>query len=187
MLRIITVLLLVVLGSGSAWAGTMSLDFNNESAQFNYKHLLTREAYGDSIAGFRLLYNEDTETFLGTVAAGVVGTPGNVPGLETGVDISASSSESDNEKMFAIAVGLTVDYSPPVLGGLGVLARAHYAPKVFTFMDAEKYLETGVEIHFSFMPRAELLLSYQNVMIDFEKYDDVRVDDSVRIGIRLEF
>jgi len=177
----------VSLGTGTAWAGTVSLDFNNESSQFSYIHLLNREAYGDSIAGFRLLYNEDRDTFLGTVSAGVKGSPGTIPGLETGVQISANGSDTDSERMLAIGVGLFLDYSPPILRGLGVLAGVNYAPKVFTFMDAEKYLESGVGIHYAFMPRADLILSYQNVLVDFETYGDVRVDDSLRIGIRLEF
>lgn len=187
MLRTVSAILLVLLCAGTAWASSFSLNFNDESAQFSYDHLLSREAYGESGARFRLLYNDDTDTFLGTAGVGVKGSPGNLPGLETGVLVSVNGSEIDSEKLLAIGVGLQVDYAPPSLGGFGLTASVHYAPKVFTFMDAEDYLETGVGIRYAIMPNAALSLSYQNILVDFDNYDDVRLDDSVRIGVRLDF
>ena len=187
MFRLIAVFMLVMLAPSAVWAGSFALDFNNESAQFDYVQLLNREAYGESDARLRLLYNEDTDTFLGTVGAGVKGTPGNIPGLETGVQITINGSDTNDEEMLAIGVGLQIDYAPPVLQGFGMMAGVHYAPKVFSFFDSERYLETGAGIYFAFMPHANLTLSYQNILIDFEDNNNVRVDDSLRIGVKLEF
>lgn len=187
MLRTILAFLLILLFAGTAWSSSFSLDFNDESAQTKYDHLLSREAYGESEAKFRLLYNDETDTFLGSAGVGVKGSPGNLHGLETGVMVSVNSSDVEHEKMLAIGVGLQVDYAPPALGGFGVTAGVLYAPKVFTFMDVEDYLETSVGIRYSIMPNAALILTYQNILIDFKKYGDVRLDDEVRIGVKLNF
>lgn len=187
MLRTFWLALLLFSVSGTAWAGTFSLDFNDESAQFGYVQSLTQEAYGNSLAGVRLLYNDDTETILGTVGFGVQGSPGNIPGLKTSILVSINGSDTDGEAMLAVALGLMVDYVPHALEGLGVSAGIRYAPDIFTFIDAENYLETFVGVRYTIMPNAALTLAYQNIRIDFDEYDDVRVDDSVRIGVRFDF
>lgn len=187
MLRTVVILLLGLSVTGTAWAGTFTLDFNDESAQFGYVQLLNREAYGESLAGVRLLYNDDTDTLLGSVGFGVKGSPGNIPGLGTSILVSVNGSDTDSEQMLAVGVGLKVDYAPPALGGFGVTAGIHYAPDIFTFIDAENYLETVVGVRYTIMPNAALTLAYQNIRIDFDERDDVRVDDSVRFGIRFDF
>lgn len=187
MFRTVSALLLVLTFSGAAWAGTFALDFNDDSAQFGYVQQLSQEAYGGSIARARLLYNDDTETLLGTVGFGVVGSPGNIPGLETGIEVSVNGSDTDSENLLAVAFGVQVDYAPPSLRGFAVTTGLSYAPKIFTFMDAEKYLETGVGIRYAIMPNASLTLAYQNILVDFEDYEDIRLDDSFRVGIRFDF
>lgn len=187
MLRTVSAILLVLLGGGSVWAGSFSLDFNNESAQFGYLHELNREAYGESIASARLLYNDHKDTWLGTVGFGAQGSPGNIPGLKTAVEIAVNGSDTNSDNMLAIGVGLQVDYAPPSLSGFGITTGIQYAPKIFTFIDAEYMFETGVGIRYAIMPTAAITLSYQNILIDFEDHGRERVDDSVRIGIRLDF
>ncbi|HEX9778075.1 MAG TPA: YfaZ family outer membrane protein [Geopsychrobacteraceae bacterium] len=187
MLRLMAVFLLVVSVPGAAWAGSLALNFNNESAQFRYQQLLNREAYSESEAGLRLLYNEDTETWLATVGAAVKGSPGNLPGLKTGVEIAVNGSDTRPKEMLAIGIGLRIDYAPPVLHGLGMTAAVQFAPKVFSFLDAERYLETSVGLAYAFMPQADLTLDYQNILVDFENAGEVRVDDSLRIGVKLRF
>jgi hypothetical protein len=187
MLRTVAAILFIALSAGTAWSSSLSLNFNDDSAQFEYLHLLSREAYGESNARLRLLFEDDTDTFLGSAGAGVKGSPGNLPGLETEVMVSAFSSKIEGEKLLSIGVGLGVDYAPPSLGGLGVTAGIHYGPKVFTFLDAEDYLETTVGLRYFMMTNAALTLAYQNILVDFDAYGDVRLDDSVRIGVRIDF
>lgn len=187
MIRTIAALLLMAFCAGTAWAGSFSLDFNDETAQFSYVQILNREAYGESNAKVRLFYNEEKDTTLGTVGFGIAGTPGNVPGLKTGVQVSVNGSDSDSIEMLAVSFGLQVDYAPPATRGFGFEAGVHYAPNIFTFVDAENYLETGVGVRYTFMPNASLLVNYQNILIDFEEFGDARVDDSVRVGVKLSF
>ena len=124
---------------------------------------------------------------VGSLGVGVQGSPGNVPGLKTGVHISLVGSDTKDLNMMAVGVGLQVNYAPPSLRGLGMLAAVNYAPDVFAFMDAESYLETSVGLFFNFMPTAALTLSYNNLLVDFEDFGDVRLDESVRLGVRLRF
>lgn len=178
---------IILLLSAPSWAGSLGISFNDESAQVDYLQSLSREAYGESEAVLRLLYNDETEVFLGNIGAGVKGAPGNLPGIMTGVRVHVIGANTDIEDLFAVGIGLQVEYLPPRLQGLGLRTGILYAPDVFTFMDAEDYLETGVGLFFTFMPRAALTLSYQKVMADFEQAGKVRLDETVRIGIQLEF
>lgn len=185
--RTVLVILQLLVAVSTVWAGSLGIGFNDESAQIDYLHVLSRETYGESEAALRLLYNDETEIVLGGIGAGIKGAPGNVPGMMTGVSVNVTGGDTDTEDLLAIGIGLQMEYIPPRLQGLGLTAGVLYSPDVFTFMDAEDYLETRAALFFTFMPRASLNLSYQNILVEFENFGEVRLDDTVRIGIRLEF
>ncbi|PLX87783.1 MAG: hypothetical protein C0619_14370 [Desulfuromonas sp.] len=185
--KTVLVVFLLLVGVNMAWAGSLGIGFNDESAQIDYLHVLSRETYGESEAGLRLLYNEESEVVLGGLGAGIKGVPGNFPGLMTGVSVNLTGADTDFEDLLAIGIGLQVGYIPPRMQGLGLTAGVLYSPDVFTFMDAEDYLETRAGLFFTFMPRAALNLTYQNILVEFEEFGEVRLDETVRIGIRLEF
>ncbi|PLX83911.1 MAG: hypothetical protein C0618_11995 [Desulfuromonas sp.] len=187
MFRVLLTLVVVVLFVGSASARTLSLGFNDETAQVVYEQLLTREAYGDSDMRARLWYDEESEIFLGSAGVGVNGSPGNIPGFKTGIKVMANGYDKNSVSLLAVSLGLLADYTPPFLQGFGATAEVHYSPSVFTFLDAKDYLETGVSIRYALMPKAALMLSYQNILVDYEDFGDVRLDDTVRIGVRIDF
>ena len=171
-----------------AWAGTFSIDLNNDSTQLQYIQKMNTQNYGDSLAKVRYFYDDDTDTNLLGVAAGVTGSPGNADGLKFGFDLGVNATDSDNDlNVVAVGVGANISFNPPGLPGLGLDGHVVYSPEIFTFADGEEYTEWGVGVSYQVLPNASVTLAYQNIEIDFEGLGKGEIDDAVRVGLRLDF
>jgi hypothetical protein len=171
-----------------AWAGSFSIDFNDHSTQLGIAQKYNTPQYGDSVVKGRFLYNEDTDTKLLGIAAGVIGTPGNVAGLNLGIDVNLNGgSTADDLELLAAGLGLSAEFNPPQLQGFGVDAHLIYSPKIFAFMDVEDYFEWGFGVSYLVLPNARLTLAFQNIEVEIENGGDYEIDDTVRFGIEFEF
>ncbi|MFK5925189.1 MAG: YfaZ family outer membrane protein [Desulfuromusa sp.] len=167
-----------------ATADSIDIGFNDESFQLVYEHPLNDDAYGTAIANGRFLYNGDKETSLGSFGVDFVGKPGNIPGLDLGVGpkFYVGSTNPDTD-FINLAIGLRGSYILPQLQGLGIAAHLYYAPKVFSFRDSERLLESEVRLTYAVLPKVRLYVSYQNINLDIDHWDNSRrIDDSIRIG-----
>lgn len=171
-----------------AWAGSFSFDFNDRSAQLGFVQTLNTQQYGDSVIKGRYLYNEDSDTNLAGIAAGVVGEPGNVNGLRFGIDVGLNGGRTRDDKDFlAVGLGFLAEYAPPVLRGFGVDGHLIYSPEIFTFMDAEDYFEWGFGASYLVLPNASITLAFQNIKVDIKNRGNRDLDETVRFGIKFEF
>lgn len=188
MLKIVLAALAAVLFfAGSCWSADFSLVINDDSVQGVFGSAFNKNEFGESIVAGRLLYNDDKDTLLGSVGAGVIGEPGNVDGLKAGAQVIGNFGSSNNRDLLTFGLGVLVSYQPPQLQGLGTYGRLQYAPKLLSFLDSERMWEAAVGLSFMFTPKAIALLEYQNVEVDFEKTGKRTIDDSVRIGIKFFF
>lgn len=167
-----------------AAADSVDIGFNDESFQLGYEHPLTPDNYGTAVANGRFLYNGDEETTLGSFGLDFIGNPGNVPGLGLGVGTKFYAGSTDPDTDFVnIAIGLRGSYILPQLQGLGFAGHLYYAPKVFSFQDSERLLETEVRLTYAVLPKVKLYVGFQNISLDIDHRDDSRtIDNSVRIG-----
>lgn len=171
-----------------AWAGTLAIDLNNDSAQLHYTQNLNTQSYGETFAKGRYLYNDDTDTNLIGVAGGVIGSPGDIDGLKFGFDLGLNGADTGNDlDLVAVGVGGSVRYNPPELRGLGISGHVVYSPEILTFADGEDYVEWGAGLSYQVIPNASLTLAYQNIEVDFGKRGKGELDDSVRIGLSFDF
>lgn len=171
-----------------ACAASVSLEFNDRSAQAGYRQTLQGQGYGDSLLGARLLYNEDRDTIMGGIYGGVSGSTGNVDGLTFGVVLALNAADLPHDhELIAAGIGVEARYLPPQLMGVGVDAHAVYAPDVFTFRDAEDYLEAGIGLGYQMLPNARLTLGYQHIRAGLENHHSYRLDDTLRLGVVLDF
>lgn len=178
----------MVLSGGVAAADTLDLSFDDRSAQVGYRHTLLEDDFGHSVLGGRFLYNEKEETVLGSLGFEFVGEPGNVAGLDLGVGARLYGGRTDHHQdLLAVAVGTGVDYFPPLLGGLGFTGEIFYAPKIFSFLDADRLLETSLRLGYAITPRVRVHLGYQNIRTDFEKTSNRTIDEAVRVGFTAKF
>jgi len=61
------------------------------------------------------------------------------------------------------------------------------APSITSFSDAERYSELGARLQIDVIPQARAYIGYRRLRFDTNDFDDVRVDRSVHIGIKLTF
>ncbi len=178
----------ILLFAGGAEASSLEFLLNDYSVQGRYHLTISQDEYGASGIGARLLYNDDEETLLGSLGFDFSGEPGNVPGLELGVVARGTGGTTDDSKDFLVLdVGGQASYYPPALQGLGIAARIHWAPKLLSFIDAERMLEAGVTVGYALTPRIRLLLAYQVMRTDFEDEGTWTIDEGVRGGFEARF
>lgn len=174
--------------TGSGLGADFSVLLNDDSVQGRFDFAFDQKQYGESIAGLRLLYNDDKETWLGTVSGGVRGQLGAVPGADVGARVLVNGGSSFNDRdLLAIGLGLQASYQPPPLRGAGIYARAQYAPELLSFLDSEDLFEWAIGLDYMITPKATITLEYQKVEVDFENTGERDIDDSVRAGIIFHF
>ena len=180
--------LFLTLLAGPCWGADFSLVLNNDSAQGALNIDLDKNEYGSSFVGFRLLYNDDKETLLGSVSGGVTGEPGNIPGVKVGAQLLANLGSSRNDRnLLTVGLGLLASYQPPQFQGLGVYTRAQYAPELLCFLDSEGMVELAVGLSYMVTPKATVSLEYQNTEVDFKDVGDQDIDNSLRVGVVFHF
>lgn len=172
-----------------AEADTLGLNLNDYSAQLDYQTILLEDSLGKSAIYGRLLYNDDQETRLGSAAFELIGEPGNVPGLEVGAGLQLYGGDTEPDQDFiALGVGARSEYYPPMLAGFGASAKVFYAPEILSFIDAERLIEAGTGIGFSFTPRVRIVVEYQVLRVGFEDQRNTwTIDETVRGGFQARF
>ncbi len=106
------------------------------------------------------------------------------------IAIPAVGAEPEtDESVGAVALGFQVGvllassrHNPIELAFEGYLA-----PSITSFSDAERYAELGARIQIDVIPQARAYVGYRRMRFDTNDYDDVRLDRSVHIGIKLTF
>ncbi len=165
-------------------ADSIDIGFSDESFQLVYEHPVAQDSYGTTLVNGRFLYNGDQETTLGSLGLDFVGKPGNLPGLDVGIGAKFYAGSTDPSTDFLnLAIGLRGDYILPRLQGLGIAGRLYYAPKVFSFRDSERLLESEVRLTYAVLPKVKLYVGYQNIRLEDENFNNKRtIDDTLRIG-----
>jgi len=180
--------LLILLVAGTAQATTFDLAFNNESAQVELGQPIIVDELGASEVGARFLYNDAEETRLGSLGLLFTGEPGNVPGLKLGIGAQGYLGSTDRDQdLLAAAVGGTVRYAPPALGGVAMLGKLYFAPRIFSGLDCEQLWETEVRAGYNLTPRVQVHLGYQAIRSEFDSYDTWTIDDAIRLGFQASF
>ncbi len=187
-MKAIVLMLGFVLFAAPAWTQSLEIHLNDTSAQVRYEHPLYGDDYGLTLLNNRFLFNDDKNTVLGSIGLDFVGAPGNVPGLKVGVGSHLYGGRTrDSQALTAVGVGLRSHYAPPRLGGLGFGGKILYSPKILTFMDAERLLETSARVDFAITPKVRLFAEYQRIRVDFEDHGTRTIDEGVRGGFQALF
>ncbi|MBE0502165.1 MAG: hypothetical protein IBX47_12080 [Desulfuromonadales bacterium] len=190
MRTLILIVLFTILTTGFALAeaGSVSLDFNDESAEGRVALSLSEDEYGKIFFNGRYLYNSDERTNLGSGALSFYGQPGNVPGLTVGAGFIGYIGKS-NRVYETLNVGLIgeVEYVPAELAGVGFGATVAYAPKVFSFMDSDGLLECSSQAFYAITPKIHVYLKYQYIEGLSETAKDIQIDQALRFGLRAYF
>ena len=106
------------------------------------------------------------------------------------IAIPAVGVTSDTEESVgAVAIGFqfgmllaSSQHNPIELSFEGFLA-----PSITRFSDAERYVEVGARLQIDVIPQARAYVGYRRMRFDTNDYDNVRLDRSVHLGIKLTF
>ena len=118
------------------------------------------------------------------LAAGV-----KLVGGQVEIDENRVIDDEDNESVGALALGMQAglllassQYNP-----MEVSFEGFYAPSITSFSDAESYSEVAARFQIEVIPQARAYVGYRRMRFDTNDYNNVRLDRSVHVGLKITF
>lgn len=188
MLRRLLVLPLALLGF-SAQADSIDFNIHDDALRLIYATGVGQASQGlEMEAGYFYSeeYREDIHTaHLGLHVAGENWSQQGTFDINLGGRLLYTETDTPVGDSLNLAVGGRVRFSPVNRFGIG--AQVYYAPDILSFADGDSYLETGFSVDYQLLAQGFVYLGYRKIEIDFERADDVEIDDSGHIGMKLLF
>lgn len=170
-----------------AQAGSLAIGLNDYSAEAILTQPVIEDRQGISEIYVRGLYNSRTDTTLGEAGLDVFGNIAGLQALKLGIGGRLYAADVDNEDVLAIALGGLARLDPAALNGVGAQLRIFYAPRILSFAECDRLLETGLEVNYEIMPRARVFMEYGNTKVNTESRGNIRADESIRFGVVFAF
>ncbi len=189
MLRRLVALSLVA-GSSVAVADTLDVNLSNSAAQFKYSVISGIAGKSDLFASF--MYN-DSNSLLGEAGLLVLNEEGSVPGLSLGVGAKAVVSSLNKvalsrKLVSGVALGAQVRFEIPTDRRFAFVGEYHYAPKIISFGDSERFYQGAVRAEYSISALTQAYIGYRNTKFFLINNQPSGVlDNGPHIGIRLSF
>jgi len=178
--------------SASTLADTVDVNLRDNSAQFQYKSSLGRDALGNTEFHAGALYADKNNMMadFGLLVKDDLGD--NAPGFSVGVGIkgiSAKVSGNSNtaKTTAAMALGGFLRYSPPATPRLGVVGQIYLSPNITTFGDADRYVEATIRGEYEVIPAAVVYLGYRRIGFGIKNSAYAVLDEGGFLGVRLSF
>ncbi len=182
-----TLAIALLAASTSALADAVDINLSDKSAQLRYSMPLGRDSLGKSEFNAGLLYSENGK---GMVEAGMqvmneVGA--NLPGLTLGVGVKGLAASLKKYDAAALALGGQVRFSPSFAKRLGLVGQIYFAPKIVTFGDADRFLETGLRLEYEILPQATAYVGYRKIRFGIENNPGATLDEGANVGVKFLF
>ena len=111
-----------------------------------------------------------------------------------GAEISDSTLQVDENTSLdttvsALAVGFQAGLLllPSRFNPVDLTLEGFFAPNITSFSDAEQYGEIAVRLQFEVTPSARAYLGYRRIQFETETVDNVVLDRSAHVGLKLLF
>jgi hypothetical protein len=189
MLRRLVALSLISVSSVSV-ADTLDVNLSNSAAQFKYGVTSGIAGKSDLFASF--MYN-DSNSLLGEAGLLVLNEEGSVPGLSLGVGakavVSSLNKVAPSRKLVSgVALGAQVRFEIPTDRRFAFVGEYHYAPKIISFGDSERFYQGAVRAEYSISALTQAYIGYRNTKFFLINNQPSGVlDNGPHIGIRLSF
>ncbi len=183
---------LFMLGAVATAASADNIDINlrDEAIRASYSMELKDRGYTGLSTEFGLLYSEDKDKLddtlyhLGLHVSGENWSQSGTFDISLGGRLYYASPEDVD--LAALGVGAAIRFSPAHRFGIG--AHLYYAPDITSFMDANRFQETGVRVDYQVLPQAFVYVGYRQIEVDIEDGPkDVELDDDAHIGFKMLF
>lgn len=173
----------LLLVSSGVTADSFDINLHEEAARLTYAAIPPTKRGLEVELGH--MFNEDDQ-FVSHVGALVSGENWSKRGVfDIGLGGRLVYVYTDLFDEAALAIGLRVRFFPVQRLGFG--GSVFYAPQIVTFMDGENYQEASVSMEYQLLPQAFVYVGYRNIEVDFDKAQDVELDDKFHIGMKLLF
>jgi hypothetical protein len=185
-LRVLAVLLVIaILGTGSADAAMFSLAFNNETVDFWGGFHLGKD--DQVFLGGRYLYESDQDSKMPAFVVTFESKPQANDAFALAIGLQALSGEAANVDVEGVAVGGDVEWTPPNWKGFYVGGRLYYGPEVFCFGDTENLFEYAVRGGYKINETMGVFLEYASFEADVAGAGTVNVADGILFGFKARF
>jgi len=118
------------------------------------------------------------------LAAGVKAVGGRVE-----IDENRVIDGIDSERVAALALGLQAglllassQYNP-----LELSFEGFYAPSITSFSEATSYSEVSARLQVEVIPQARAYVGYRRLRFDTNNFNNVRLDRSIHVGLKITF
>ena len=181
--------------NASVSAQTASITLSDDSAQASYGFLVGGSDYGRTELKTEFLYNSD-KTYLLDASLQVFDEVGSkMKGLVAGLGAKLYGGSTEigvsNEKreMLVLGIGGMLRYALPPNPRLILGVDGYYAPKIVSFIDAERFYETAARIQYELLPKASAYVEYRKFYFKSEKDNSTGyiLEDGFRAGMELTF
>ncbi|HEY0634112.1 MAG TPA: YfaZ family outer membrane protein [Gammaproteobacteria bacterium] len=187
-----------------AQADSLDLNLNDDSMRMTYEAAMGKGAAMD--VGYyyndRLKGSDADLMHLGLHVTGDNWSQSGIFNIKVGgrlvyTDLERYDLNLNKHQYDAMALGLggEVRFSP--VHRLGFGASAYYAPRIASFLDAQRYSEYGVKIDYQLLTQAFIYVGYRQINVEVEHLDDplmverfngkFELDDSAHVGLKLLF
>jgi len=149
-----------------------------------------------SVGGF-LNETGDNLLFASLMAHGIRNIPGQQYTLAAGVKLLTGELEvgdqfvdavGSSESVGALGLGFKAGYVIPARQNpMELSLEGFIAPNITSFGDAEGYTEINARFQVEIIPAALTYIGYRRVEFDTNNFNDVRLDSSLHLGIKLAF
>jgi len=178
--------------AGPAMADMLDVNLNNNAAQFQFSTANSVNSQGKADIHAGLYYNNNKSLL---VNAGIMVNNGleTAPGTIVGVGMEAVAANlKDNPGITSNATALALDallrYSPPSASHVGIAGELHYAPRILTFGDAERYTQAMIRVEYELAPSSVIYAGYRRTSFGIKNSVPAdELDSGLYVGFKIAF
>ncbi len=170
---------------------TLDINLSNNTAQFQFGTGTPTGTQGRTDLHAGVLYN-NVNSILVNAGVLVVNSQDGAPGLTIGAGVEALvATIKDNPPIrsnaSAVALDVLVRYSPPATNQLAFAGEMHYAPRIITFGDADRYSQFGARVEYELSTQTLVYVGYRRITFGIKNRSDAIMDNGVHLGIKFGF
>ena len=173
--------------SNLALADTLDINLRDSSAQLQYSASMGRDTLGKSELHLGVLFsNKDNFlTDLGLLVQDEVSS--NAPIVAVGFGLKALAGRAQASDVAAVAIGAQVGVKPFPDPRLNFVGEVFVSPKILSFSEATRYIETSARIEYEIIPQAVAYIGYRSTRFDLKTKPIAKIDDGLHVGMRMMF
>ncbi len=189
MLKKTALVLALLITASQAHSRGIDLKLAEEMVEITYLTESSTFGYGGADVGFGAFFNENDD-YQFNLEAMVTGSPaGNNKALQLGVGgkIIYTSFDKLNDEAGALAIAGKVRYVIPSSTPVAFVGTLYYAPGITSFSGADSFTEYRFAVEVEVTPSARAYLGYRFMEYEFEAGNKYELDDSIHVGIKIDF